>query len=80
MTGLSRRTLLLGGLGLGATALAGCTRGPATRPGPGHGAPMLALPPATPRPGQRIVEQALTAQPVTLDLGGPAVRARLAKV
>lgn len=73
MTGMSRRTLLLGGLGLGAAALTGCTTAPAAGPVPSASGPMPTLPPATPRPGQRIVEQVLTAKPVTLDLGGPTV-------
>ena len=73
MTGMSRRTLLLGGLGLGAAALTGCTSAPAAGHVPSASGPMPTLPPATPRPGQRIVEQVLTAKPVTLDLGGPTV-------
>ena len=73
MTGMSRRTLLLGGLGLGAAALTGCTSAPAAGPVPSASGPMPTLPPATPNPGQRIVEQVLTAKPVTLDLGGPTV-------
>ena len=73
MTGMSRRTLLLGGLGLGAAALTGCTAAPAAGPVPSASGPMPTLPPATPNPGQRIVEQVLTAKPVTLDLGGPTV-------
>ncbi|MCW5951484.1 MAG: multicopper oxidase family protein, partial [Propionibacteriaceae bacterium] len=62
---MSRRTLLLGGLGLGAAALTGCTSAPAAGPVPSASGPMPTLPPATPRPGQRIVEQVLTAKPVT---------------
>ena len=51
MTGMSRRTLLLGGLGLGAAALTGCTSAPAAGPVPSASGPMPALPPATPGKG-----------------------------
>lgn len=74
MISTSRRTLLFGGLGLGAAALTGCTAaqsaGPFTSSAPHSPLP---LPSAAPRAGQRIVEQALTAKPVMLDLGGPTV-------
>ncbi len=73
MTGMSRRTLLLSGFGLGAAALTGCTVAPAAGPVPSSGAPRPPRPSATARSGQRIVEQSLTAKPVTLDLGGPTV-------
>ena len=73
MTGMSRRTLLIGGLGLGAAALAGCSAAPSAGPAPSTAGPMPTLLPATPSPGQRVVEQVLTAKPVTLDLGGTTV-------
>jgi FtsP/CotA-like multicopper oxidase with cupredoxin domain len=71
MTVLSRREVLLGGLGLAGTAvLAGCT-GTATSPPPARtfGTP----PSAAPTAGQRVVTATLTPRPATLDLGGPVV-------
>jgi FtsP/CotA-like multicopper oxidase with cupredoxin domain len=68
---LSRRDLLLGGLGLaGAGALAACT---STATGPQPGKTFGAPPPASPTTGQRVVTATLTPRPVTLDLGGPVV-------
>ncbi|KYH45574.1 multicopper oxidase family protein [Branchiibius sp. NY16-3462-2] len=69
---LTRRNLLLGGLGVAATAtLTACTgaRGTTGTPTRTIGAPA----PVTPSAGQRVVEKALTAKPVTLDLGGRSV-------
>lgn len=69
MKPLTRRSVLLGGLGLvGASALAGCASGGGS---PVTGTPASA--PLTPAPGRQVVEKALTAKPVTLDLGGVAV-------
>ena len=72
MNHFSRRSILLGGLGLGAAALAGCTpAGPTGGRESSSSAPVPSL--AVPTPGQRVVEQTLTARPVTLDLGGSQV-------
>jgi len=74
MSQLTRRTVLLGGLGIaGAAALSACT-GPAS-PGGALTTPRTFGSPAplTPTLGQRVVETRLTARPVTLDLGGPTV-------
>jgi len=72
MTSLSRRDLLAGGLGLSISAgLAACSS-----PNSSSGAPSALLGPPTgaaPSPGQRVVEQSLTARPLTLDLGGRQV-------
>ncbi|MDN5759868.1 MAG: multicopper oxidase family protein [Tomitella sp.] len=73
MTTLSRRHVLLGGLGVAATAtLAACTGSPA--PGPGTPPRTFGSPTrVSPGPGQKLVEKTLTARPVTLDLGGRTV-------
>jgi len=72
MTSLSRRDLLVGGLGLSISAgLAACSTS-----GTPSAAPSRPLGPptgATPAAGQRVVEQSLTARPLTLDLGGRQV-------
>ena len=72
MQTISRRAVLLGGLGLaGGAALAACTGSgsTATAPAPPIGTPS----PVQASPGQKVVSQTLTARPVTLDLGGPTV-------
>ena len=71
--GVSRRALLADGLGLGAALLTGCSA--AITPGvKGSLASTLGpAPGASPTAGQKVVEKALTARPVTLDLGGPKV-------
>ena len=70
---LSRRAILLGGLGVAsAAALTACTGSPDS---PG-GMPMRTVGPPTPTsaaPGQRTVAQTLTARTTTLDLGVRAV-------
>ena len=66
----TRRALVLGGLAVAATGLSGCS------PVVGSDRP-AALPvptPQTPSPGGRVVTARLTAQPATIDLGGPVVR------
>ncbi len=70
MTPFSRRTLLLGGLGLaGSSLLAGCAPGPAGSPSPS--APLPSQAPLGPAAGRAVVAATLTPRPVTLDLGGP---------
>lgn len=71
MTPPSRRSLIIGGLGLaGSAALSACST-PSSAHGPGRS---LAPPvPVTPTPGQRVVEHVLNPRPVVLDLGGPKV-------
>ncbi len=68
----SRRSILLGGLGVAsAVTLAACT-GPSGE----RGIPMRSFGPptsTTAAPGQRVVAATLTAKPVTLDLGGRRV-------
>ena len=70
---LSRRAILLGGLGVAsAAALTACTGSPDSH----GGMPMRTVGPPTPTsaaPGQRTVAQTLTARTTTLDLGGRAV-------
>lgn len=75
---LTRRTLLLGGLGLaGTAAVAACSTGQ-----PGASSPTMlgtrtALPPTSPlspTPGQQVRSFALEPRPVTADLGGVTVR------
>ncbi len=70
---LSRRSLLLAGLGAaGTTALTACTStssGMSGMPSGSFGAPT----PVSPSPGQKVLEKTLTAQPVSLDLGGRTV-------
>ncbi|WP_431841620.1 multicopper oxidase family protein [Calidifontibacter indicus] len=69
---LSRRNVLLGGLGVAATAaLAACTSSPGSTGTPSRtfGTPT----PIPPSPGQKLIEKTLTAKPVTLDLGGRQV-------
>ncbi len=69
---LSRRSVLLGGLGLAATAtLTACTNDQAVTgtQSRGFGTPG----PVNPSPGQKLVERSLTAKPVTVDLGGRSV-------
>ncbi len=68
----SRRSILLGGLGVAATAtLTACTGGGGMTgmPSRSFGAPS----PVSTSPGQRLVEKSLTAKRVTLDLGGRTV-------
>ncbi len=67
MPDLSRRSLLLGGL-----AVAGTSTLSACSPQSGTDAPRAFASPTrlSPAPGQRVVEQTLTARPTTLDLGG----------
>ena len=70
---LSRRNVLLAGLGVASTAaVTACTSstdGMARMPSRSFGPPS----PVTPSPGQRVVEKTLTAKPVSLDLGGRTV-------
>ena len=69
---LSRRNILLGGLGIAATAtLSACTSSPvrADMPMRTFGPPA----PMSPSQGQRLVEKTLSAKPVSLDLGGRTV-------
>ena len=69
---LSRRNVLLGGLGVAATAaLAACTSSPGST---GMTSRTFGTPtPILPSPGQKLIEKTLTAKPVTLDLGGRQV-------
>lgn len=70
MIDISRRHLLLGGLGLAGTGvLAACTNSVAAPAARAFGTPT----PVTPTAGQKIVTRTLTPKPVTLDLGGPKV-------
>ncbi len=69
---ISRRAVLLGGLGLAGTALGACTTSSSTGSGQSSSAGSTA--PATASPTQKVVTKTLTAKPVTLDLGGPTVR------
>ena len=72
MQTISRRAVLLGGLGLaGSAALAACTGGGTIGDDATHAA-RIALP-GRGLPGQKVVSKTLTAKPVTLDLGGPTV-------
>ena len=89
MTAISRRGLLIGGLGLaGGGVLAACSgmgqgmgsgmgSGMGTRVEPATGSmPSRSIGPAEPltaAPGQRVVTASLVAKPTTLDLGGPTV-------
>lgn len=69
---LSRRRLLLGGLGLaGAGLLPGCASASSGHGGTPRSYPTPVL---TPAPGRRVVEASLRPRPVTLDLGGVAAR------
>lgn len=70
MQRLSRRAVLIGGLGLGAGALtAWSIRGQV-----GSGSAAIGpVPAATPSPGQTVLEKSLSAQQATIDLGGPKV-------
>lgn len=72
LTGPSRRTLLLGGLGVAATAaLAGCS---GTSSQPESTAATFGTPePMSTTAGQRVITTTLTPRPVTLDLGGRTV-------
>lgn len=65
--------MLRGGLGLaGLGVLAACAGGPrSSTPAPGSIGP---VPPASPSPGQKVVEASLSARPTTLDLGGTTVQ------
>ena len=70
---LTRRGVLLGGLGLsGLGALAACA-GQADPTRMAMGAPIGPVPSAGPRPGQRLTRVRLVPQPTSLDLGGPVV-------
>ncbi|MGA4506527.1 multicopper oxidase family protein [Propionibacteriaceae bacterium G1746] len=60
---LTRRHLLVAGLGVGSAALAGCSDNSATSP--------VTPAPATPSAGQKLVQKTVVAKPVTVDLGGP---------
>lgn len=74
MTEITRRQMLIGGLGMvGAGLLAGCT---SASPSPGHGSRTAfpSQPALSPAPGRTVVEKSLTAAPATVDLGGPTVR------
>ena len=69
---ISRRSVLLGGLGAAAAAgLSGCS----AHSGPtGHASRTFGSPtPISASPGQKVVTKTLTAKPVTLDLGGREV-------
>ncbi len=69
---ISRRSVLLGGLGAAAAAgLSGCS----AHSGPtGHASRTFGSPtPISGSPGQKVVTKTLTAKPVTLDLGGREV-------
>ena len=63
MTHLSRRAIVVAGLGLGVAAV----------PPAGPGTPVPMPSPLAPAPGQRVVDRTLTARPAMLDLGGPTV-------
>lgn len=68
MNTLSRRSLVVGGLGLlGSGALAACSA-PSISSTAGTGSGV-----ASAGAGQRVVAKTLTARPVRLDLGGPSV-------
>ncbi|MBB1502792.1 hypothetical protein H5397_15410 [Propioniciclava sp. MC1683] len=70
---LSRRRLVLGGLGLaGASLLPGCA--PASSSGHGGTPRSYPTPVLTPPSGRRVVEASLRPRPVTLDLGGVTAR------
>ncbi len=66
---LTRRHVLLGGLGLASAATLSACAGTAESTTRTFGTPS----PASPSPGQRTVTKNLTARPVTLDLGGRQV-------
>jgi len=69
---IARRDVLLGIVGVAATgALAACTGSSGQKSMPSGSFPSPA--PASPTPGQRVVELSLTPKPVTLDLGGRTV-------
>ncbi|MFV0458340.1 MAG: multicopper oxidase family protein [Actinomycetales bacterium] len=76
---MSRRALLLGGLGLaGMGGLAACTRSSAGTSAGGAtgmdaGPTIGPVPSASPAAGQRLVTASLTPKPTTLDLGGVSV-------
>ena len=67
---MSRRAILIGGLGLGAGALTACSTNGVAGFGSATFGPAA---PATPSPGQNVVLKTLVAKPTTLDLGGPKV-------
>lgn len=74
MTHLSRRAIVVAGLGLGVAAAGGCSVVPRpTVPPAGPGTPVPMPSPLAPAPGQRVVDRTLTARPAMLDLGGPTV-------
>jgi len=67
---LSRRAILIGGLGLGAGALTACS----TNGGAGFGSSTFgSAAPEAPSPGQKVLLKTLVAKPTTLDVGGPKV-------
>jgi FtsP/CotA-like multicopper oxidase with cupredoxin domain len=70
MQPLSRRAILIGGLGLGAGALTACSTTGAAGFGSATVGPAAAT---TPSPGQKVLLKTLVARPTTLDLGGPKV-------
>lgn len=70
MNSISRRGLLLGGLGIaGAGALAACSASTGSGTASTFGTPS----PVRTTPGQRVTSARLVAKPTTLDLGGPKV-------
>ncbi len=74
MTHLTRRGLLLGGLGIaGATTLGACSTPGAPMSTPAAGSTFGPPTPLTSTPGQRVTTARLVAQETTLDLGGPTV-------
>lgn len=69
---MTRRHLLLGGLGAASAGLLGACSSPAPRSPSGHGGTPAIYPTPTlvPGPGRTTVEASLRPRPVTLDLGG----------
>lgn len=74
MDHLTRRQFLLGGLGVAAVAsLTACTNTTHAGAGMSNGRTFGPPTPASPAPGQQVVERTLVAKPATIDLGGPTV-------
>lgn len=74
MDHLTRRQVLLGGLGVAAVAsLTACTNTTHAGAGMSNGRTFGPPTPASPAPGQQVVERTLVAKPATIDLGGPTV-------
>ena len=69
MKSISRRTMFAGGFGVAALTLAAC----GDRATPTEAGAFASPPSLTPKAGQNVVTQTLTAAPTTLDLGGKAV-------